>query len=67
MLLIYATDGTGGEEHIFNRAYHRAAGTPKAIWEISESGHVGGLKARPREYEKRVARFFDRSIGRERE
>ncbi|HEX5909713.1 MAG TPA: alpha/beta fold hydrolase [Thermoleophilaceae bacterium] len=62
MLLIYATEGTGGEEHTFNRAYHRAARAPKAIWEIPESGHVGGLEARPREYERRVAGFFDRSL-----
>jgi dienelactone hydrolase len=62
MFLIYATKGTGGEEHIFNRAFYRRARGPKAIWEIPEAGHVGGLKARPREYERRVARFFDQSM-----
>ena len=67
MLLIYATKGTGGEEHTFNRAFYSEADSPKSIWEIPESGHVGGLRARPREYEHRVVGFFDRSIGRERE
>ena len=62
MFLIYATEGTGGEEKRANRAFHRAAGGPKAIWEIPEAGHVGGLEARPREYEQRVTGFFDRSL-----
>ena len=44
MFLIYATKGTGGEEHTFNRAFYREAGRGKAIWEIPESGHVGGLR-----------------------
>jgi uncharacterized protein len=65
MLLIYATDGTGGEEHRANRAFHQAAGEPKAIWEIPEAGHVGGLEAHPHEYEQRVTRFFDHSLRRE--
>ena len=67
MFLIYATKGTGGEEHTFNRAFYREAGRGRAIWEIPESGHVGGLEARPREYEQRVAGFFDRAIGKGRE
>ena len=62
MLLIYATEGTGGEEHRANRAFYRAARQPKAIWEIPEAGHVGGLEARPREYQQRVTRFFDRAL-----
>jgi uncharacterized protein len=64
MLLIYATDGTGGEEHRANRAYYEAAGAPKAIWEIPEAGHVGGHEARPREYERRVVGFFERALRR---
>jgi hypothetical protein len=27
-----------------------------------ESGHVGGLEARPREYERRVIALFDRAL-----
>jgi uncharacterized protein len=62
MFLIYATEGTGGEEHRANRAYYDAAGAPKAIWEIPEAGHVGGHEARPAEYERRVTGFFDRAL-----
>ena len=62
MLLIYATEGTGGEEHRANRAFYREAGESKAIWEIPEAGHVGGLEARPREYERRVTGFFDHAL-----
>ena len=62
MFLIYASEGTGGEEKRANRAFYRAAGGPKAIWEIPEAGHVGGLEARPQEYEQRVTGFFDRSL-----
>ena len=64
LFLIYATKGTDGEEHTFNRAFIAAAREPKAIWEIPEAKHVGGLKARPREYEQRVVAFFDRSLQR---
>ena len=62
MFLIYASEGTGGEEKRANRAFYRAAGGPKAIWEIPEAGQVGGLEARPQEYEQRVTGFFDRSL-----
>jgi uncharacterized protein len=62
MFLIYATEGTAGEEHRANRAFHEEAGSPKAIWEIPEAGHVGGLEARPREYKRRVIGFFDHAL-----
>ena len=32
------------------------------LWEIPESGHVGGLEARPEEYERRVVGFFDEAL-----
>ena len=35
---------------------------PKALWEIPESGHVGGIAARPAEYERRVVEFFDDAL-----
>jgi hypothetical protein len=65
LFLIYVTDGTGGEEHRVNRALHRAAGEPKAIWEVPEADHVGAQEARPREYDQRVTRFFDDSLRKE--
>jgi uncharacterized protein len=60
LLLIAAPHSPNGED--LNRGYFAAAGAPKALWEIPESGHVGGLDARPREYERRVTRFFDEAL-----
>jgi fermentation-respiration switch protein FrsA (DUF1100 family) len=52
----------GGEERCFNTAFYEAAGEPKTIWGVPEAGHVGAQEARPREYERRLTRFFDRSL-----
>ena len=60
LLLIAAPDSRHGEE--LNRGYYRAAREPKTLWEIPESGHTGGLTARPAEYERRVVGFFDRAL-----
>jgi hypothetical protein len=60
MFLIAAPNAPTGED--LNRGYYKAAGEPKALWEIPESKHVGGQKARPREYERRVIAFFDRAL-----
>lgn len=64
LLLIAAPNSKHGEE--LNRGYLAAAGEPKALWEIPESRHVGGLEARPAEYEQRVVGFFDRALLRDR-
>ena len=60
VMLIAAPNSGYGED--LNRGYYAAAGQPKTLWEIPESKHVGGLAARPREYEQRVIRFFDRHL-----
>jgi fermentation-respiration switch protein FrsA (DUF1100 family) len=65
MFVIYAPGVAAGEERRFNTAFYRAAGEPKAIWEVPEAGHVGAQEARPREYEQRVTRFFDQALGKE--
>jgi uncharacterized protein len=62
LLLIAAPNSPNGEE--LNRNYHAAAGENSTLWEIPEAGHVGGLEARPEEYERRVVGFFDRALGR---
>jgi uncharacterized protein len=59
-LLIGAPNSNHGEE--LNRLYDKAAGDNVELWEIPESGHVGGLEARPQEYERRVVGFFDRTL-----
>jgi uncharacterized protein len=65
MLLIYAPKVDNGDEKRFNRAYYREAGRPKAIWGVPEAGHVGAQDARPREYERRITRFFDEALREE--
>ena len=62
MLLIAAPEKGVGEE--LNRGYARAAGESATLWEIPESTHVGGQKARPAEYERRVVGFFDEALAR---
>ena len=60
VFLIAAPNSPNGED--LSRGYYQAAGEPKTLWEIPESKHVGGLDARPREYERRVVAFFDRAL-----
>jgi uncharacterized protein len=60
LFLIHAGRGGGGEE--LTPDYYRAASYPKSLWTIPEAGHVGGFQARPDEYERRIARFFDRAL-----
>ena len=62
VLLIASPHSGHGEE--LNRGYARAAGDSATLWEIPESGHVGGLQARPEEYERRVVGFFDEELAR---
>ena len=60
ILLIYASEGQGGEE--LNADYYEAAGKPKDVWEVPEGGHVGSQDAFPQEYERRVIGFFDAAL-----
>jgi uncharacterized protein len=60
LLLIAAPNSGHGEE--LNRDYYAAAREPKTLWEIAESRHVGGIDARPEEYERRVTSFFDQAL-----
>ncbi|HSC49372.1 MAG TPA: CocE/NonD family hydrolase [Gaiellaceae bacterium] len=59
VFLIYATRGAGGEDN--QPRYYEALPGPKQIWKIDTS-HTHGLSARPREYERRVVGFFDRTL-----
>lgn len=61
LLLIWTPRGQGGEW--FNPRYRDLAGPTAELWEIPESGHVGGLAARPQEYEERVIGFFDDAMA----
>jgi alpha/beta superfamily hydrolase len=61
LLLIAAPEKGNGEK--LNRGYAKAAGGSATLWEIPESTHVGGLEARPEEYERRVVGFFDEALA----
>jgi uncharacterized protein len=65
LFVIHAPDIAAGEERRFNTAFYRAAREPKAIWGVPGAGHVGAQDARPREYERRVTRFFDQALREE--
>ena len=51
---------SGGEQ--LNPSYYEAAGQPKQLWAIPDAGHMEGIKAHPKEYERRVVAFFDRAL-----
>ena len=61
VFFIYGADGQPGEVELTDD-YYAAASEPKQIWEVPESGHIGGYAARPREYEQRVVAFFDAEL-----
>ncbi len=54
--------GSGSERDLVE--YHSdAANEPKELWIIPEAGHIGGLAARPEEYESRIVDFFNRAFA----
>ena len=60
LFLIGAGADNGGED--LQPHYFAAAKEPKAFWKIPEAGHTGGFAARPREYARRLADFFDAAL-----
>ncbi len=61
VFFIYGEDGQEVEKTV-NPVYFDAAFAPKAIWEVPGSGHTQGIETQPKEYERRVVRFFDRAL-----
>jgi uncharacterized protein len=61
VFFVYGEKGQSTEDEL-NSTYYAAAGEPKAIWEVPEAGHIGGITARPRLYERQVVAFFDRAL-----
>jgi MYXO-CTERM domain-containing protein len=60
-LFVYGQRGQPAEKPA-NETFYAVAHSPKGLWEVPGSGHVGGIDARPREYERRVVGFFDRTL-----
>ena len=63
VLLIHGRHSQNGTERQYNEVYDAAGGPNVRRWEIANSGHTGGLDAAPREYRRRVLRFFDTTLG----
>ena len=61
LLLMYSGKGQGGDVDL-NPEFFRAARNPKTLWEIPAAGHTGGIRAPPREYERRVIGFFNGAL-----
>jgi hypothetical protein len=59
-LFIWAPNG--GNVETENPAYHRLAGPSAEIWAIDDARHIGGITARPEEYDRRVTGFFDDAL-----
>jgi hypothetical protein len=62
VFFIYAVPGQGGEAEL-TESFYEAAGDPKQIWLVPESGHTGGIEAAPEEYERRMVDFFDGALS----
>jgi uncharacterized protein len=61
VLLIQA--GRGVESEKYNGDFYRAAKRGSAeLWTIPEATHVGGMEARPNEYERRIIGFLARVL-----
>ena len=58
---IYGEDGQEVEKAV-NPVYYDAAFTPKAIWMVPGAGHTQGIETQPKEYERLVVGFFDRTL-----
>jgi len=61
VLFVYGERGQPAEKPA-NEAFYAVAHAPKELWEVPGAGHIGGLDARPHEYERRVVAFFDRYL-----
>ena len=58
---VYGENGQP-EEQPANEGFYEQARGHTEIWEVPGSGHVKGIEAQPREYERRVIGFFDRAL-----
>jgi pimeloyl-ACP methyl ester carboxylesterase len=52
-----------GAEVTANRIYRDVVGASARLWVIPEARHTGGLRSRPREYERRTIGFLNRALA----
>jgi poly(3-hydroxybutyrate) depolymerase len=60
-ILLIAADGRPDEIEL-NHIYYAAAGEPKTLWEVEDTGHTDAFEHYPDEYAARVIPFFDESL-----
>ena len=60
LLLIAAPNKGDGEQ--LNRGYARPRASRRRCGRSRSPTHVGGIRARPAEYERRVVGFFDQAL-----
>jgi uncharacterized protein len=61
VFFIYGERGQPSEKPANSGFYAEARG-PKELWEVPGSKHMGGIDARPKDYERRVVGFFDQTL-----
>ena len=60
VLLVWAPNSPNQEG--LNPTYRRQIGPSASLWSLPNAPHIGGLKERPEEYERRVIDFFDQAL-----
>jgi hypothetical protein len=60
-VLLVAGQPESGEIDVA-RMYRDAGGPSVELWELPDTGHTGGLRTHPREYEARTVGFLDRAL-----
>ncbi len=58
---VYGENGQPDEQPA-NEGFYEVTPGDKQIWEVPGSRHMGGIDARPAEYERRIVGFFDRTL-----
>jgi fermentation-respiration switch protein FrsA (DUF1100 family) len=59
--ILLISSGTGREWEA-NRLYAEAGGSSVRLWELPDAPHIGGLRTRPQEWERRVVTLLDGSL-----
>jgi dienelactone hydrolase len=60
--ILFIAAGQAEYEISLAHRYADSAGPSAQVWEIPEAGHVGGIFARPQEYQQRMIEFFDQNL-----
>ena len=61
VFFVYGERGQPAEKPA-NTGFYKVKQGQREIWEVPDSGHIGGIDARPKDYERRVVGFFDRTL-----